>query len=88
MTKIDYESIVSLRRSNIKKRILELLTEPKTATDLKKILNIHRESISRTLLSLEKEGFVKCITPTQPNFRYYKITSSGEKALTEFNKTN
>jgi predicted transcriptional regulator len=78
---IDYELIASIRRSTIKKRLLELLAEPKTATDLKKILNIRRESISRALLNLESQRLVTCINPTQPNFRYYKITETGTKIL-------
>lgn len=81
MAKTDYALIATLRRSTIKKRILELLAEPKTATDLKKILNIHRESISRTLLNLEKQGLVECVNPTQPNFRYYTITITGLQLL-------
>lgn len=81
MAKIDYELIASIRRSTIKKRLLELLNEPKTATDLKKILNIHRESISRALLNLEKQSLVSCINPAQPNFRYYKLTEKGKKLI-------
>ena len=83
---IDYELIASIRRSTIKKRLLELLTEPKTATDLKKILNVHRESISRALLGLESQGLVICVNPTQPNFRYYKVTDTGVKILNKLNK--
>lgn len=77
----DYELIASIRRSTIKKRLLELLVEPKTATDIKKILNVHRESISRALLGLETQKLVICVNPTQPNFRYYKITEIGTKLL-------
>ena len=73
-----YELLSSLRRSTIKKKILTLLVEPKTPTDLKKSLNVHRESISRALLDLEQKGLVECITPDQPNFRYYKTTQAGK----------
>jgi predicted transcriptional regulator len=83
MVSKDYELIASLRRSTIKVRILELLGEPKTATDLKKILNVHRESISRALLSLEKQSLVKCVNPTEPNFRYYQLQDKGKKLLKE-----
>jgi predicted transcriptional regulator len=80
----DYELVASIRRSTIKKKLLELLTEPKTATDLKKTLNVHRESISRALLSLEKQGLVECMTPTQPNYRYYKTTKIATNLLNKF----
>jgi len=81
MAKIDYALIASIRRSTIKKRILELTIEPKTATDLKKILNVHRESVSRALINLKKQGLVECANPTQPNFRYYKVTNLGQSYL-------
>lgn len=76
-----YALLSHLRRSRIKQRILSLLSEPKTATDLKKVLGVHRESVSRALLEMEARGLVKCITPEQPNFRYYQITDKGTKAL-------
>ncbi|MFA6419456.1 MAG: hypothetical protein WCW13_01535 [archaeon] len=76
----DYNVIASLRRSKIKPHLLELLSEPKTVTDLKKLTTLHRESISRALIDLEKQGLVKCLNPEQPNFRYYSLTKKG-KAL-------
>lgn len=76
-----YELLSHVRRSKIKVQILKLLQEPKTATDLKKIIGVHRESISRALLEMEKKKLVECITPKQPNFRYYKTTKKGEKII-------
>ncbi|MFH1224856.1 MAG: hypothetical protein V1676_03555 [Candidatus Diapherotrites archaeon] len=77
----DYDLIASLRRSKIKPQLLRLLQEPKTATDLKKIIGVHRESVSRALLEMERQKLVVCINPTQPNFRYYKTTEKGKKLL-------
>ena len=76
-----YGELSSIRRSKIKQQILRLLGEAKTATDLKKSLNIHRESISRSLLAMEKQNLVKCLNPEQPNFRYCKITEKGKKII-------
>lgn len=76
-----YDLLSHVRRSAIKPKILRLLTEPKTPTDLKKVLGVHRESVSRALLDLEKKELVECITPDQPNFRYYKITVKGREIL-------
>ena len=80
---MSYELLSYLRRSKIKIGLLKRLSEPKTATDLKKSLNFHRESISRALLDLEKKGLVECITPNQPNFRYYKITENGKNLISK-----
>lgn len=74
-----YELLSYIRRSSIKRKILQNLQEAKTPTDLKKALGVHRESISRALLELEERGLVECLTPDQPNYRYYKITEKGDK---------
>ena len=77
----DYNFIAWLRRGKIKPQILKLLQEPKTPTDLKKALGIHRESISRALLEMREKGLVVCLNPKQPNFRYYQTTAKGKKLL-------
>lgn len=77
----EYDLIAYLRRSNIKVKLLKLLGEPKTPTDLKKTLGIHRESISRALLEMQKKGLVTCLNPKQANFRYYKTTEKGKKLV-------
>ncbi|MBI5884630.1 MarR family transcriptional regulator [archaeon] len=76
-----YDLISQLRRSKIKTQILRLIGDPKTPTDLKKILNLHRESVSRTLIQMQTQGLVKCITPSQPNYRYYQTTNKGKQLL-------
>lgn len=76
-----YSLLSYIRRSKIKQRILSLLAEPKTATDLKKSLGVHRESVSRALIEMEEKGLVKCLTPEQPNFRYYQRTEKGANLL-------
>lgn len=76
-----YDILSNVRRSKIKPQLLKFLQEPKTVTDLKKAIGVHRESISRAVLELEKIGLVRCITPKQPNYRYYCITDKGKQLL-------
>ena len=83
-----YDLIASIRRSKIKLGILRLLGEPKTATDLKKIIGAHRESISRALLQMKTQGLVVCITPEQPNFRFYKITEKAKALMKTLEKVS
>jgi len=33
----------------------------------------------KSLLSMEKKDLVKCVTPDEPNYRYYEITDVGKK---------
>ena len=78
--------IAFLKRSKISKEILENLENPKTAVELKKTLNAHRETISRALLRLESRGFAKCQNPSDKNYRFYLITEKGKELLNKFNK--
>lgn len=71
MKKEDFKRIIFLKRGKIRKKVLEKLSEPKTATEIAKELNLHRSSVSRVLIDLEKKGFVKCLNSEDKNFRHY-----------------
>jgi DNA-binding HxlR family transcriptional regulator len=77
----DYDLVAWIRRGKIKPQILKSLQEARTPTDLKKIIGVHRESISRALLEMQEKGLVVCLNPKQPNFRYYQTTPKGKKLL-------
>ena len=62
-----------------KKVLLSLKEKPKTATMISKDLNVHRSSISRSLLDLKNEGYARCENPDDDKYRFYKITSKGLK---------
>ncbi len=71
-------------RGKIRREILKHLTEPKTAVMLSKLVNKHRESISRALIALEAKGFVTCLNPKDAMHRFYQITPKGKKTLEQF----
>lgn len=62
---------IFLKRSKLRRDVWEKLDKPKTATEIAKELAKHRSAISRILLDLEKENFVKCINSEEKNFRHY-----------------
>ena len=74
-----YEEIARLKRSKTKLPILKQLVEPKTPTEVAKKLNLYQASVSRSILEMEKDGLVKCLTPNQRNFRHYQITKKGKQ---------
>jgi DNA-binding PadR family transcriptional regulator len=79
---MNFDAIVRIKRSSTKIPILnKLLTESLTPTILANLLNLHRASVSQSLLDLQKDGFVECLTKKGRNFHYYKITSKGKKGL-------
>jgi len=63
---------IFLKKGKIRKRVLDALNQPKTATEIAKELGLHRSSVSRVLLTLEKNGFVVCINKDDSSFRHYK----------------
>ena len=62
---------IFLKKSELRQRVWDKLTEEETASDIAKELEKHRSSISRVLLDLEKVGFVKCVNSEDSSFRYY-----------------
>jgi predicted transcriptional regulator len=63
---------IFLRKSDLRKQVWEKLDKPKTAVDIAKELKKHRSSVSRVLLDMQKEGFVKCVNPNDKSFRFYE----------------
>ena len=53
---------------------------------ISKDLKIHRASVSRILIDLEKKGFVKCLNPEDITARFYDITDKGSKLLVKYKK--
>jgi predicted transcriptional regulator len=73
-----WEQISFINRSKNRKTILFKLTKPTTPTVLSKELSLHRSVVSRSLLDLEKEGFVICLNLAKKE-RYYQITKKDEE---------
>ena len=62
---------ILFKKSKLRKEVWDRLDKAKTATDLAKELNLHRSSVSRVLLDMEKEGLIKCVNPEDKSFRHY-----------------
>lgn len=71
MKKADFKTYLFFKRGKIRKKVLDNLDKPKTATEIAKELGLHRSSVSRVLIELEKLSFVKCLNPQDKNFRHY-----------------
>lgn len=76
-----WQEVSFLKKSKSSGAILESLGEPKTPADLRKALDLHLSSVSRTILKLEEYGLVECLTPDNDKFRLYRITKKGAKVL-------
>ena len=76
-----YDLVSFVTRGKIREKVLRQLSDPKTPTKLAPIVGTHRSTVSRAIISLEKRGLVKCITPKEKLGRFYQITSLGKKIL-------
>jgi DNA-binding MarR family transcriptional regulator len=74
-----YVSFVGRGKTRIK--ILKTLYNPRTPTEAANITGIHRSSVSRTILDLEKKGLVECLTPKEKRGRYYRTTKLGKEVI-------
>lgn len=70
-----------LLNSKTGKKILRELKKPKLSSQVAKKLNLHIQSVCRSINSLQKRKMVRSITPERGNFRFFKITAKGSKAL-------
>ena len=79
---MDWYDLVYLRSGRNRKKVLsELEADTLTPTELAKILNNHRSTISAVLLDLADHGFIECKTPKKHNYRLYGITKKGKQYL-------
>ena len=79
--KVTWDDISFVTRGKHRKAVLNLLIKPKTPTQIKKETGLQFNSVSRILVELTKEGFVKCLTPKQKLARFYQIAGKGKKVL-------
>ena len=76
-----YDLVSFVTRGKVRVKVLRELSDPKTPTKLAPIVKTHRSTVSRAILSLERKGLVKCITPKEKIGRYYQITEKGKLIL-------
>ena len=69
--KRDLKLKIFLKKSKLRQDVWDKLVEEKTASDIAKELRKHRSSVSRVLLDLEREGFVRCVNSEDFSFRHY-----------------
>ena len=70
----------------LRKKVLRSLDNPKTPTQLSRLLNTHRSTINKILLDFTKKGLTKQLNPTDPFNVFYQKTPKGNKVLKELEK--
>ncbi len=52
MKELSIRDKIFFKKSKLRQKVLDLLTEPKTATEIAREIGLHRSSISRILIDL------------------------------------
>jgi DNA-binding MarR family transcriptional regulator len=83
MVRWDLVSFVS--RSEQRKKILSVLSEPITPSEIAKKTGLYSTHVSRTLSEFTKKGLAECLTPKERVGKFYRITRLGKEALKKVN---
>jgi len=84
-----WNEIAYIRDSPLSKKILECLTasdRPLTPLEISKKTDIASSNVSTKLGLLRKRKLVICINPETKKSRFYKVTPSGKRILSELKK--
>ena len=85
---MSWKEVSWVYRGSLRRRVLKALESPNTATNLSKLLDSHRSTISQILIDLEEKGILECLDKDEPYNRFYKRTKKGEEINTEVSKLN
>lgn len=75
--------IPNIQGNDLIPHFLDTLILTKKPIQIRSETELHFNQVSRTLIELEKRGFVKCLTPNQKLNRFYQITKKGLNVLEE-----
>ena len=76
---MDLEKYSFVLAGELRQKIVKLLDEPKTPTQLKEIIKTQDSSIARTLRELNKEKVISCLFPNKRKGRLYSLTKEGKE---------
>lgn len=76
------EDAVFVKRTKLRTTILERMKDKAiNPSTIQKELNTHLSTVSRGFSALTKRGLIVCINPKSLNYRLFKLTMRGKKAL-------
>ncbi len=76
-----------IMRSKNRINVLNALSKGKMiSAQIEKQTNMYKSHTSRTLKELQDKKLIKCINPSDRDYKFYIITKEGKKSLFEANK--
>jgi len=84
----DWEVFAWIKRSRQRQRVIRLLRDPKTPTDVAQSLDIHIAQASRSMRQMEEKGVVQVLNPEDKLGRLYVVTDEGEEILEKLDSSS
>jgi len=66
------------KRGELARQVLDNLLEPKTLSDLVRLLRVHRNIVSSITKHLLQNGFITLFKTIKPARKFYQLTKKGE----------
>ena len=74
---VDWDLYAWVKRSKQRQRIVKLLEEPQTPTDISEELDIHIAQVSHSLSGMRERGIATVLNPEAKTGRLYRLTQTG-----------
>jgi len=74
---VDWKLYAWVKRSKQRQRIVKLLEEPQTPTDISEELDVHIAQVSHSLSEMQEHGLVEVLNPEAKTGRLYRLTETG-----------
>jgi predicted transcriptional regulator len=85
MTK--WDDISFIVRNKNRKKVFEVLNQPKTPTQLAKELNLNVGFVSNIIIELSSRKLIECLSPNEKRWRFYIRSKKGESIKKEVLKS-
>jgi len=79
----DWKNYAFIVRSELRKKVFDILDKPKTPTQLAKELNANLGYVSNIIISLLERKLIQCLNPDEKRHRLYIRNKKGEKLFEE-----
>lgn len=85
---VNYNDVSYIDRAINRKKVLKVLLEPRTPTQVSKELKLNIGFITNIFIQLKNRNLIECLSPKEKRHRLYKITTKGTQILNEIEKLN
>jgi len=78
---MDWDKYGFVLAGELRQKVIKLLDEPKTPTQLKNLIKTQDSAIARCLRDLKKEKIIKCLNPHVKKGRLFVLTKYGKEII-------